>query len=46
LGSFDNFEYKLHKLITLYEKGIPLRGWNAYDMIDLSYSNHVVCRLK
>ncbi len=46
LGSLENFEYKLHKLITLYEKGIPIKGWNAYDMIDLSYSNQVVCRLR
>ena len=46
LGNFDNFEYKLHKLFTLYEKGIAIRGWNAYDVIDLSYSNQVICRLK
>ncbi len=46
LGSFENFEYKLHKLITLYEKGISIKGWNAYDLIDLSYSNQVICKLK
>ena len=46
LGSFNNFEYKLRKLITLYEKGIPIKGWNAYDVIDLSYSNQVVCKLR
>jgi len=46
LGSFNNFEYKLRKLITLYEKGISIKGWNAYDVIDLSYSNQVVCKLR
>jgi cell division protein FtsQ len=46
LGSFENFEYKLHKLLTLYEKGIAIKGWNAYDAIDLSYSNQVVCKLR
>lgn len=46
LGSLENFEYKLRKLFTLYEKGIGTKGWNAYDMIDLSYSNQVVCKLR
>lgn len=46
LGSLENFEYKLHKLLTLYEKGIAIKGWNAYDLIDLSYSNQVVCKLR
>ncbi len=44
LGSFDNFEYKLRKLLTFYEKGIAIKGWNAYDLIDLSFGNQVVCR--
>jgi cell division protein FtsQ len=46
LGSFENFEYKLHKLEAMYEKGMALKGWNAYDAIDLSFGNQVVCRKK
>lgn len=46
LGTFDNFEYKLHKLEAMYTKGMPLKGWNAYEAIDLSFGNQVVCRRK
>ncbi|MDR0712131.1 MAG: hypothetical protein LBF67_07295 [Prevotellaceae bacterium] len=46
LGSFENFEYKLHKLEVMYEKGMALKGWNAYETIDLSFGNQVVCRKK
>ncbi|MDR2814305.1 MAG: cell division protein FtsQ/DivIB [Prevotellaceae bacterium] len=46
LGSFENFEYKLHKLEAMYEKGMSLKGWNAYEVIDLSFGNQVVCRKK
>ncbi|MDR0419511.1 MAG: hypothetical protein LBH34_04790 [Prevotellaceae bacterium] len=44
MGSVNNFEYKLRKLLTVYEKGLPISGWNTYDVIDLSYSNQVVCK--
>ncbi|MDR0567124.1 MAG: hypothetical protein LBG47_08850 [Prevotellaceae bacterium] len=46
LGSFESFEYKLRKLEAMYEKGMPLSGWNAYEAIDLSFGNQVVCRKK
>jgi cell division protein FtsQ len=44
LGTLGCFEYKLRKLELLYEKGMPARGWNAYDLIDLSFGKQVVCR--
>ncbi|MDR3328954.1 MAG: hypothetical protein LBS63_02450 [Prevotellaceae bacterium] len=46
MGTLDGFEHKLRKLYTLYQKGLPLKGWNTYDMIDVSYGNQVVCRKK
>ncbi|MDR0413804.1 MAG: cell division protein FtsQ/DivIB [Prevotellaceae bacterium] len=44
MGSLDDFEYKLHKLEVMYEKGMSLDGWNAYDVIDLAFGRQVVCR--
>jgi cell division protein FtsQ len=46
LGSFENFEYKLHKLEVMYEKGMSFKGWNTYEEIDLSFGNQVVCKKK
>jgi cell division protein FtsQ len=46
LGTFENFEYKLHKLERMYEKGMPIKGWNTYELIDLSFGKQVVCRRK
>lgn len=44
LGSFDDFEYKLHKLDVFYRNGMPAVGWNTYKTINLAYSNQVVCK--
>ncbi len=44
LGSFDDFEYKLHKLDVFYRNGMPAVGWNTYKSINLAYSNQVVCK--
>jgi cell division protein FtsQ len=46
MGSLDNFEYKLHKLRVMYDKGLPVKGWNAYEVLDVSYGNQVVCQRK
>lgn len=43
LGSTANFEYKFRKLYTLYKKGFSQVGWNQYEIINLKYSNQVVC---
>ncbi|MDR1022360.1 MAG: hypothetical protein LBL94_03680 [Prevotellaceae bacterium] len=44
MGTFDNFEYKLHKLEVMYEKGMARSGWNAYETVDLSFGKQVVCK--
>lgn len=43
LGSLDNFEKKLEKLKMFYEKALPAEGWNKYKMINLKYSNQIIC---
>jgi len=44
LGSFDDFEYKLHKLDNFYRKGMPAVGWNKYKTVNLAYGNQVICK--
>lgn len=44
LGSFDDFEYKLHKLDVFYRNAMPSVGWNTYKTVNLAYSNQVVCK--
>lgn len=44
LGSLDDFEYKLHKLDVFYRNGMPSIGWNTYKVVNLAYSNQVVCK--
>ena len=43
LGGFENYEYKLDKLYTFYQKGLPAVGWSTYKNINLTYSNQIVC---
>lgn len=43
LGDISNFDYKLFKLKALYFKGFNAIGWNNYEVINLKYSNQVIC---
>jgi cell division protein FtsQ len=43
MGSLDDFEKKLYKLKLFYEKALPAEGWNKYKMINLKYSNQIIC---
>lgn len=43
LGSLDGYEKKLEKLKLFYEKALPAEGWNKYKMINLKYSNQIIC---
>lgn len=43
LGSLDGYERKLAKLKLFYEKALPAEGWNKYKMINLKYSNQIIC---
>jgi len=43
LGSMEDWEKKLRNLEMLYEQGFPSYGWNTYGMINLKYTNQVIC---
>lgn len=43
VGAGDDIAWKLEKLQALYEKVLPVVGWDTYRSIDLRYSNQVVC---
>lgn len=43
LGGFRNFRIKLKKLMAFYKEALPTEGWNKYKMINLKYSNQIVC---
>lgn len=43
LGKLDNFEEKLNRLFTFYQKGENKIGWNNYNIINLKYDKQVVC---
>lgn len=43
MGSMENYEEKLRNLEMLYKQGLPKYGWNSYDIINIKYSNQVIC---
>ena len=43
LGSLENFEEKLSRLKTFYQKGLSKVGWNKYSRISLEFSNQIIC---
>ena len=43
LGSMEMWEKKLRNLELLYEQGFPKFGWNTYGIINLKYTNQVIC---
>ena len=44
LGTADNVENKLERLMNFYEKGLDNIGWNKYRSISVAYENQVVCK--
>ena len=44
LGTADNVESKLDRLMNFYEKGLDNVGWNKYRSISVAYENQVVCK--
>ena len=42
-GSADRMENKFFKLKTLYQEGFAHTGWNQYEIINLKYTNQVIC---
>lgn len=44
LGSPDDAEVKLEKLMLFYRKALDYEGWDTYRTIDLRYKDQIVCR--
>ena len=44
LGTADNVEDKLARLMNFYEKGLDNVGWNKYRSISVAYDGQVVCK--
>ena len=44
LGTADNVEKKLERLMNFYTKGLDNVGWNKYRSISVAYDNQVVCK--
>ena len=44
LGTADDVEHKLERLMNFYAKGLDNVGWNKYRSISVAYDNQVVCK--
>jgi cell division protein FtsQ len=44
LGTTENYRGKLRNLETFYKEVLPVKGWNKYDLIDLEFTDQIVCR--
>jgi cell division protein FtsQ len=43
LGSSENLEEKMDRLMLFYREGIIKAGWNKYSVINLKYKDQVIC---
>jgi len=43
LGDTEHMQEKFDKLLLFYRKGLSGAGWNAYNTINLKYTDQVVC---
>lgn len=46
LGKLTDYEKKLARVKTFYEKGLNRVGWNKYSRINVEFSNQVICTKK
>lgn len=42
-GDYSDCDTKFNNLMSLYKNGLPSKGWNAYEMINLKYKGQVIC---
>jgi len=45
-GGVEDFNKKFVKLKALYKQGFSQVGWNKYKIINLKYSNQIICTKK
>lgn len=43
LGSIDDYQKKLQKLKTFYEKAVSVVGWDKYARVNIEYDNQIIC---
>lgn len=43
LGNDSDLETKFTNLLAFYKKALPAVGWNAYNTINIKYTNQIVC---
>jgi cell division protein FtsQ len=43
IGSSDDLQEKMDKLLVFYKEGMSKAGWNKYSVINLKYKEQVVC---
>lgn len=43
LGPIDDYQRKLHKLKTFYDKAIGTVGWKKYAQVNLEYDDQIIC---
>ncbi len=46
LGDINNLDEKFRKLLIFYNQGLKQVGWEKYSIINLKYSNQIVCTKK
>ena len=46
LGEPKDIAGKMERLSTFYKEGLDKAGWNKYSIIDLNYSDQIVCTKK
>lgn len=42
LGSLDDYEVKLDRVLEFYHKALPQKGWNAYRVINAKFNGQIV----
>ena len=43
LGSMENYQKKLRKMRTFYDKAIDKVGWKKYARVNLEYDDQIIC---
>ena len=42
-GPLTDFEEKFKKVMILYKKVLPRKGWNTYNRVSVKFKNQIVC---
>ena len=42
-GSAENMEDKFERLLVFYKKGLSIKGWQRYNVINIKFRNQIIC---